>query len=106
MSLWMVSVACLVLTAVCCMAGALAHRYNENLGQQAGMALLCFGASTIAWRIWRVEYVNPDAVLTHAGLALFAVSTAWKVYRHPMHYAEPEPERQRREARMFPEQKV
>jgi hypothetical protein len=98
--MWLISVLCLVLVATLCAWGVFTDRYNDNLPQMIGMGAMFFGALSIAWRIWRVEFVPMDALFVHVGLALYAVGTAWKVYRKPHAYAMSDKERAQREARM------
>jgi hypothetical protein len=81
MPLWPISLISLSLVAVLCLVGTFAPSYKDNLGQRIGMAILCFGCASRVQAIWESQVVSPDWVLVHFGIALYALSTAFKHWR-------------------------
>ena len=82
--MWMLSVFCLVVTALLCIIGALSHSYNENLVQLLGMAGLAIGCFARALAILHAQSTNNDWLIVHASMAFYAVGTAirfWGAYR-------------------------
>ena len=82
MELWHFSAAALSITAVLCLIGTLAPSYNDNFVQRVGMAVLCYGCVSRVQHIFITERVSIDWAFVHVGMALYAIGTAWKQYRH------------------------
>ena len=85
MHLWQVSLICLLITGVLCIIGVLAHAYEDNLGQRVAMALHSIACFSRVKSISMTEVVMIDWLMIHIGMALFASSTAWRVFRRIKH---------------------
>jgi len=81
MQLWPISVVALSIVTVLCLVGTLAHSYKDNLAQRIGMALLAYGCASRVQHIMGSQYVSPDWLVVHVGIAVYAMGTAFKHWR-------------------------
>lgn len=79
--IYLLSCLCLSFVAVICMVGCFSPRYDDNMLQRIGMAVLGMGCIARVQSIWAAEVVANDWFLVHGGMALVAAGTAWKLYR-------------------------
>lgn len=80
--MWAVSVVCLGITMVLCVVGTFSCRYDDNIFQRIGMAMLFIGCYPRLREAWETHYVTEGVWMAHIGLASFAVGTAFKVWKH------------------------
>jgi hypothetical protein len=88
------SIACLVVTILACLSGVFSRHYRDNWMQYLGLWAILAGALGRGWQLslrWHYWVNNPlmpepdisnQNLALYGGLALFAVGTAWKVWRH------------------------
>ena len=74
-----ISIVCLSMVAAVCIV-AVFSEFKDTLGQRLGLSMLA------VWSILRIDMkidnpvTEPMNLILHIGLAVFAVSTAWKLY--------------------------
>lgn len=89
--MWLASCICLVFVGAVCLVGTLWRRYDDNLVQRCGMAVLCFGCAGRAGEIWHAQYVRADWLLVHVGMALIAAGVSWRVAQFEWHRRRTQP---------------
>ena len=88
--MWAVSVFCLGTVMALCVIGTFSCKYDDNLAQRVGMAMLFVGLYPRVTTIWETEslahtYITAEASFaTHVGLFLFSCGLAVKVYLRNM----------------------
>lgn len=90
----LISITCLLVVCLSSVAALLSKHYRDNWLQFAGLWGLLFWSAGQVWQLtsrwidWMSDLLleRPDMatqdLIGHAGLALFALGTAWKVWRH------------------------
>lgn len=88
------SLICLFVTIVACMAGVFSKHYRDNWMQYLGLWAILAGSLgrgwqlLLRWHAWMNEPLMPAPDISnhnlalYGGLAIFAIGTAWKVWRH------------------------
>ncbi|HJY06549.1 MAG TPA: hypothetical protein VJ323_09535 [Bryobacteraceae bacterium] len=71
----------LVIIAAVCFLGTFSRKYDDNLAQRIGMALLCISAISRVRYLWLMEYVDFEWLLLYVGTAVFALGTVYQVVR-------------------------
>lgn len=86
------AVACAVLIAVLCLVGLVSGKFKDNWAQHLGLGIALLWAASEAWTLAQHAWVLDDRDLVslkrgllHSSLALYAVGTAWKVWKHRKH---------------------
>lgn len=94
MSEILISIACIAITSVACVGGIMSKHYRDNWLQFFGLWLIFAWSLGRGWQLsmrWYEWISNPvvpepnistQQLIGHLGLALFALGTAWKVWRH------------------------
>ena len=80
--MWVVSIACLLFVMVLCVLGTVVRAFRDNLPQRIGMAFLFIGCWPRVQDMWLYRPESDGSWLGHLGLAMFALGTAWKVWKH------------------------
>lgn len=75
------SVVCLTLIALLCVVGTLHPRYDDNLLQRCGMALLALACIGRAAEALASGAVSAQSMIMHVAVLLCAVGTAFKYWR-------------------------
>lgn len=90
----LVSIVCLAVVAAACVLGIYSRHYREDWAQYVGLVLVLLWSVgrgsdlTMRWLDWMGGALVPrpdmstQQLLGHVGLALFAIGTARKVWRH------------------------
>jgi hypothetical protein len=78
-----VSLACLVITGSLATWAVFSHHFDDTLVQRVGLSIVAMGCTTRAYdRITTLVPEPPPALLwSQVGLALYAMGTAWRLYR-------------------------
>ena len=68
----------LLIVAVICAGAVLYHRYDDNLLQRIGMAVICLGAIGEVFSSPSSSSHSNSALLLALGLASFAIGSCWR----------------------------
>lgn len=72
-----ISMTCLSIVGVLCIALTLAHSVKDNIIERVGFMLLCLGCTARVWAIWKAGTLEWNATLLHCGVATVFVGSAW-----------------------------
>jgi hypothetical protein len=86
---------CLGIVSAACFAGILSKHYRDNWPQFIGLCAILAWSLGRGWELgirlvdWLASdplmpapYISAQQLLGHVGLAMFAIGTGWKVWRH------------------------
>jgi hypothetical protein len=73
----LISMACLSVVGLLCIALTLANSVRDNIVERVGFFLLCLGCTARVWNIWRHGGVEWNATLLHVGMATVFLGSAW-----------------------------
>ena len=80
MHYYMFSCFFLSMTVLVCLLGLTSPRFDDNLVQNAGMAMLAIGCGSRIPDLWGNVDLPFDWFLIHAGIGMFAIGTAFKIF--------------------------
>lgn len=76
------SIGLLAIVLTLCLVALYSRAYRDNWGQCLGLVALSTWSSAEVAALWQEHAVAPRAVALYAGLAAFALGTAFKVVSH------------------------
>ena len=77
--MYLVAIFCLLVVAATCIAGTFCEKYDDNLAQRIGMAVMTFFCFGRAITIYKSQFVDPELMVAYIGMACFAAGTVCKI---------------------------